>query len=154
MNEAPGLPRRLAAMLYDTFLVLPLIMLMVALAMAIQIALGPPCEPPLPDWLVRAIAVLCCLGFYGVFWLKGGQTLGMQAWRIRLVAFDGGDITPLQVLRRIGGALLSAACLGCGFWWCLLDSKHRYWHDYLSGTELRLVAKKQKGSGDSGPTQQ
>ncbi len=53
----PGLPRRLAAILYDTFLVLPLIMLVVALAMgaARLLGLGSGADA-LSPWIVRGLA--------------------------------------------------------------------------------------------------
>jgi uncharacterized RDD family membrane protein YckC len=147
---SPGLPRRLAALVYDTFLVLPLIMASVALAMLVQgLLLGvgdsSAAAATLHPMLVRLLALLTTVGFFCWFWLKNGQTLGMQAWRIKLVTFDGGPVRPPQALGRCAGALLSAACLGAGYWWCLLDRRGRYWHDYLSGTELRLLPRRKRG---------
>jgi uncharacterized RDD family membrane protein YckC len=139
----PALPRRLAAMLYDTLLVLPLIMVSVALAMAVRalFGLGPSAEGivRLNPYLVQLIAALTVMAFFSWFWLKNGQTLGMQAWRIKLVGFDGSPPGVLQVVRRCFGAALSAACLGLGYLWCLVDRNGRYWHDYLSATELVLL---------------
>jgi uncharacterized RDD family membrane protein YckC len=65
----------------------------------------------------------------------------MQAWRIRLRDFEGGDISLQQVFLRYAGAAISLAVAGAGFWWCLLDRNGRYWHDYLSRTELELLPK-------------
>ena len=45
---------------------------------------------------------------------------------------------------RCLGALLSAACLGLGYLWCLVDRRGRYWHDYLSHKELILLPKREK----------
>lgn len=94
--------------------------------------------------LVRLVALFTTMVFFGWFWLKNGQTLGMQAWRIKLVDFDGAQPTAGRIAIRCLGALLSAACLGLGYLWCLFDRKGRYWHDYLSGTELVLLPKKNK----------
>lgn len=138
----PALPRRLMAMLYDTFLVLPLIMLSVAIAMGIHSYLNGADAEPLAPWLVQVITLLTLIGFFRAFWLKSGQTLGMQAWRIKLVGIDGSVPNTSHVIRRCLGAALSALCLGAGYWWCLFDPNKRYWHDYLSGTELILVDKK------------
>jgi uncharacterized RDD family membrane protein YckC len=143
----PALPRRLIAILYDTLLVLPLIMLNVAIALGLYGALlkltGGPLETlSLNPYLVRAIGFLTCIGFFSAFWLKSGQTLGMQAWRIKLVrSSDGETATGGQALLRCIGAALSAACLGLGYLWCLVDRNRRSWHDYLSGTELILLPK-------------
>ncbi|WP_116365206.1 RDD family protein [Parahaliea mediterranea] len=138
---APALPRRLMAMLYDTFLVLPLIMLSVAIGMGIHSAIAGGNAEPLHPQLVQLLALLTLFGFFSAFWLKSGQTLGMQAWRIKLVTSDGNTPGVVQALRRCLAAVLSAACFGLGYWWCLFDRRGRYWHDYLSGTELVLVDK-------------
>lgn len=144
---SPGLPRRLMATLYDTFLVLPIIMLGVAIGMGLYTALtrllgGSAGDEPLGAWAVRGIAVLVVAGFFTAFWRKSGQTLGMQAWRIKLVPLPGKRLTAGRCLLRCAAALLSLACLGVGYLWCLVDRNGRYWHDYLSGTTLIMLPKK------------
>ncbi len=139
---SPALPRRLMAILYDTFLVLPLIMLNVAIGLGLFKALGGGGDPQLHPQLVQLIALLTIIAFFSAFWLKSGQTLGMQAWRLQLVSRDGAPLRLSQAVRRCLGAMLSAACLGLGYWWCLLDRQGHSWHDYMSGTELVLVAKR------------
>ncbi len=144
---SPGLPRRLMATVYDTFLVLPIIMLGVALGMGLYSALtrllgGTPGDEPLGAWAVRGIAVLVVAGFFTAFWRKSGQTLGMQAWRIKLVPLPGKRLTAGRCMLRCAAALLSLACLGIGYLWCLVDRNGRYWHDYLSGTTLVMLPKK------------
>ena len=142
----PALPRRLAAMLYDTLLVLPLVMVSVALMLGLRIVLtGAPVDDtlePLNPYLVQAISVLTVMAFFCWFWLKSGQTLGMQAWRIKLVDFHGKPPTLWRVALRCLAAVLSIACVGLGYLWCLVDRRRRYWHDYLSGTELVLLPKR------------
>jgi uncharacterized RDD family membrane protein YckC len=140
--------RRLAALVYDILLVLPLIMACVALVMGARTLLG---LGPADDGtvqidanLVRLLALLTTMAFFSWFWLKSGQTLGMQAWRIKLVSFAGTPPSARQVVIRCLGAVLSAACFGLGYLWCLVDRHGRYWHDYLSGTELRLLPGKKK----------
>jgi uncharacterized RDD family membrane protein YckC len=140
----PGLLRRLAAIIYDTLLVVPLIMVCVGATLLARKALGAAGEDLLPPFLVRSIVVLCCVGFFSVFWLKSGQTLGMQAWRIRLVPSPGNELTFGRTVTRCGSALLSAACLGLGYLWCLFDRRGRSWHDLLSGTELELLPKRSR----------
>jgi uncharacterized RDD family membrane protein YckC len=148
-HKSPGLLRQLAAMLYDAFLILPLIMATVAAATLIAVFLsGDPGEDytaTLPPLLVQAICVACIVSFYGYFWRLKGQTLGMQAWRIRLRSLKGEHIAYRQVLLRCLGAFLSLGCLGFGYLWCLVDRHGRRWHDYLSGTELELLPKRKKG---------
>jgi uncharacterized RDD family membrane protein YckC len=146
---SPFLLRRLAALLYDILLVLPLIMACVALVMGLRTLLG---LGPADDGtvqidanLVRLLALLTTMAFFSWFWLKSGQTLGMQAWRIKLVSFAGDPPNARQVAIRCLAAVLSAGCFGLGYLWCLVDRRGRYWHDWLSGTELRLLpGKKQR----------
>jgi hypothetical protein len=63
------------------------------------------------------------------------------------VDFAGNKPGAWRSLLRCLGALLSAACLGLGYLWCLVDKHGRYWHDYISRTELVLVPKREKKSG-------
>jgi uncharacterized RDD family membrane protein YckC len=147
-TPSPFLLRRLAAMVYDTLLVLPLIMLSVAVAMGIgQLASGAEAGSPLNPYLVRVIALVTTIVFFCAFWMKSGQTLGMQAWRIKLVDFAGRTPGLGRSVLRCLAAVLSAACFGLGYLWCLVDRRGRYWHDYLSGTELVLVPKPAKKRG-------
>jgi len=149
ISQRPQLPRRLAAMVYDTFLVLPLIMASVALSMGIRALLagtpeGVSGEAALHPQLVQLICLAATIGFFSWFWVRNGQTLGMQAWRIKLVRADGGPITWRVAFVRCLGASLSAACLGMGYLWALMDGNRRCWHDHLSGTELTLLPKREK----------
>ena len=147
-RQSPFLLRRLAAMVYDTLLVLPLIMASVALFMGARTLLwGPAADDTaaqLDANIVRLVALACTTGFFCAFWLKSGQTLGMQAWRIKLVDFSGETPNARQGITRCVAAVLSATCLGLGYLWCLIDRNGRYWHDYISGTELILLPKREK----------
>ena len=146
---SPSLLRRLAAIIYDTFLVLPLIMVSVAIGLGLRTAAGMEGHDStqvsiLDANLVQLIALTAIVSFFSYFWLKNGQTLSMQAWRIKLVSSSGGAIRFHQAIIRCLAAVLSVACLGAGYWWCLLDAHGRSWHDHLSGTELLLLPKRDK----------
>ena len=137
----PSLIRRLTAMLYDSLLVIALLFVVNGLTLAVVVkATGGEQEVVAPH-LAQAVSALSTVGFFMVFWLKSGQTLGMQAWRIKLVDFNGAPPSAGRAALRCLGATLSAACLGLGYLWCLVDRNQRYWHDYLSGTELILLPK-------------
>lgn len=147
--ERPGLFRRLAAILYDTFLVLPMIMLVIAVATGIGVAItgeagNQDYSATLPPWLVQLLTVGVIVGFYSYFWLLKGQTLGMQAWRIRLRTVDGAQISAHQAFLRCAAVILSLLPAGLGYLWCLVDRNRRCWHDSLSGTELELLPKQDK----------
>ena len=143
-TASPSLLRRLAAMLYDMLLVVALVGVVNALALGVVVWASDGRQQLLNPHLAQLLTALSIVGFFSLFWLKSGQTLGMQAWRIKLVDFNGGPPTVGKAITRCIAALLSAACLGCGYLWCLVDRKQRYWHDYLSRTELILIPPKEK----------
>jgi uncharacterized RDD family membrane protein YckC len=147
--STPGLPRRIAAIIYDSLLIIPLIMGVVAMATAIGVAItgdsgNGDYSATLPPLLVQAMAALCITGFYTYFWRLRGQSLGMQAWRIRLVNDAHSTISLRQSLLRCAGAALSLAPAGLGYLWCMIDREGLSWHDRLSGTRLELLPKKPK----------
>ncbi len=135
----PSLLRRLTAILYDSLLVIALVAVINALALGVVVWLSDGAVEVLPPLAVQALTILSVYGFFVMFWLKQGQTLGMQAWRIKLVGFDGGPPRLGPALLRCLGASLSAACLGAGYLWCLVDRNGRCWHDYISHTDLLLL---------------
>ena len=150
-NLSPSLPRRLTAMLYDALLVVALVAVVNALALGVVVRVTAGQQQVLNAHLVQMLTALSIVGFFSFFWLNGGQTLGMQAWRIKLVDFQGEPPSAGKVLLRCLGAFLSAACLGFGYLWCLVDHNNRYWHDYLSSTELLLLPKREQEKKDLNP---
>lgn len=138
----PGLLRRLAAMAYDGLLILALAFGVSALMLVASGGrLGHPDRPLWLLWAHRISLVASTWAFFAWFWMHGGQTLGMRAWRLRLVATNGGVITWQQTLRRFAGATLSLTALGLGYLWILFDPERRSWHDRLSRTHLIVVPK-------------
>jgi uncharacterized RDD family membrane protein YckC len=155
-NNAPSLWRRLIAIIYDSFLVLALIMGVMFVVLPIYSAITgsntSESVVQLDKELVWLIWLLTPMVFFTIFWLKSGQTLSMQAWRIKLVGFSGEPLTAGQCVIRCLGAALSAACLGAGYLWCLVDRNGRAWHDYLSGTELIVLPKKNDNAKEKPPS--
>ena len=85
----PPLWRHLLAMLYDTLLIVPLFMAAAAVWVAL---LGPTdniSEPAVPAALQWCSWGVILLIFFGIFWRRAGQTLGMQAWRLKLITESG-----------------------------------------------------------------
>jgi uncharacterized RDD family membrane protein YckC len=89
-------------------------------------------------WAYPVYLGLVTFGFVGWFWTHGGQTLGMKAWRLRLLAADGMGVGWGRAALRFTGALLSFACLGLGYWWMLVDPDGLAWHDRLSDTRIEF----------------
>jgi len=139
-NHAP-LWRHLLAMVYDTFLVAPLLM---ANAFVWVSLFGPTdtvTRPAVPAWVMQSSSLCVIALFFAIFWCKSGQTLGMQAWRIKVVTADGEPLTPGTAVLRCVYALLSLLPMGLGYFWSILDPSHLTWHDRLSATHLVLLPK-------------
>ena len=137
-----GLLRRLGAMLYDGLLLLAL--LMVATGLFLPLTGGEAISPrdnPVLEFVYRAVLALLTVGFFGIFWTRRGQTLGMASWRVRVEREDGARLTWGDALRRLAAALLSWLPLGLGFLWILVDPQRRAWHDRLSRTRVVVVPK-------------
>jgi uncharacterized RDD family membrane protein YckC len=82
--------------------------------------------------------------FYFYFWRRNGQTLGMQAWRLRLDSKDGGRASLRQCLIRMPVGFLSLLCGGLGYWWIWIDRDRLSWHDRASGTRVAVLPKRRK----------
>jgi uncharacterized RDD family membrane protein YckC len=69
-------------------------------------------------------------------WLRGGQTLAMKTWRIRLVMKDGHRrVSPRAALLRFFYALLLVPTL-VGIFWAMVDRDRQFLHDRLAGSLL------------------
>ena len=124
--------RYVASMFYDSLLVLGLLMIATAIAMAF--GGGEFILPESPAFFLYLEIVV--FTFFGYFWTHGGQTLGMLAWKYRLVRKDGRQITWRDALLRYLAATVSLLPFGAGFLWKLFDPQELTWHDRLSGTRL------------------
>ncbi len=72
-------------------------------------------------------------------WRRGGQTLGMRPWRIRVVGLDGSDPGRAALWTRYAVGTLSLLTGGLGLWWAWLDRERLAWHDRASGTRVVRV---------------
>lgn len=135
---SPGLLRRFVAMFYDAFLLAAV--LLVASFVAVAINGGEPIPPG--NLLLTAYFVVVAFLFFAWFWIHGGQTLGMRAWRFKVLKDDGQPLTWTDTLKRFLLSIVSLLPFGLGFLWSLLDSDNRAWHDKLSHTRLVMLEKK------------
>lgn len=114
-------------------------------------------------WLFALVA-----GYFVWSWQRGGQTLAMKAWHLRVTAADGGPVGLRRAVARFVAALLTlgvaagalavlyrdpsawlawaalvpgAASFAMGFF----DVQGRFLHDRLSGT--KIVHEKILGAG-------
>jgi uncharacterized RDD family membrane protein YckC len=132
--EPASLLRRLAAFAYDLLLLAALVLCFTLLVVVVAAGLGRS-VPPGSVWFQLCVTVLVA-GFFCGFWVHGGQTLGMRAWRIRVVRDDGAKLTGAQAVARFAAAIVAALPAGLGFWWGLLDDAGRAWHDRWTRTRV------------------
>lgn len=145
MSAVPAtLTYRLLAVLYDA---MPLAALWFATAALGLLLRGG--EPVTPNTLAAGLEfgamLLTSFGYLGISWRRGGQTLGMRAWRLSLLNQDGSaTVSWAQLAIRFVVAIASLMALGSGFLWSLLDSERRTWHDLASRTVLVRLPKPEK----------
>ena len=131
-GEPCKLVRRLAAILYDATIVLALMMLAALVAML----LGMGQKTAFRDVGFTLYLLSVWYLYLAWCWRRGGMTVGMRAWRIRIEDDFGRKPSWGQTIVRFLASILSAALLGTGFLWSLVDSRNRTWHDIISGTRL------------------
>ncbi len=113
------LPRRLAAVIYDSLLLIGVLVAASGLAMGVIALVAGSGESVKAGGALtsnpffRTYLLLVCFLFYGGFWVSGGQTLGLRAWRLRLQQRDGRNIRWQQALLRfLSGGLWLMPMIG------------------------------------------
>jgi uncharacterized RDD family membrane protein YckC len=135
--------RRLAAMLYDSILVFAIwivVGFIVLYALGVNDARETSGElaqlTPLQNNILFAAMFASAYLFFGFFWTHSGQTLGMQAWRVRVQNANGSSISWLQSLLRFCSAPLALLALGLGYLWMLADTQRRTLPDIVSHSQV------------------
>ena len=140
----------MAALLYDSFLVLAIWMLLGFIFQFFtgightQITDGQLEKNSYLSNLLFSLMIFSCVSFYCWFWLKSGQTLGMLAWRLRLETINGDILTTQQVLVRWFIAWPSFLFFGLGYLWRYLEENGDTFHDKFSGTKVVLIPKSER----------
>jgi uncharacterized RDD family membrane protein YckC len=86
--------------------------------------------------LLQVYLVVLTGAYFTWQWLRGGRTLAMKTWRLRVVARGGAPLTWRHVLKRYFVALAGSLLLGTGFLWALVDREGLFLHDRLAGTKI------------------
>lgn len=161
-----GFFRRLGALMYDTLLLLALIV--IAGFIALPFTGGDAPSPGNPFY--QTYLFVLCYVFFAWFWTRSGQTLGMRAWRLRVQNKDGSAISWSQSLLRFMSGLASLLLFGIGFYfiksepmsirflqgvaalvvftlsflWIFVDKKKLAWHDHFSSCQVVELPKLKK----------
>ncbi|KAF1006355.1 MAG: hypothetical protein GAK28_02666 [Luteibacter sp.] len=159
-SSAPISPswRRFAAIVYDALAVVAIVMVVGLLA---QIATGgqlADAKGHLLAWWYQPLQGVVVGAYFLFSWLRGGQTLGMRPWRIRVTDRDGQPVDWRRALIRLAIAALPVALLlirpltslqvalyaPLAGWVLLLlpslvDARCRAVYDMVAGTEVRPI---------------
>ncbi|MBF5055719.1 hypothetical protein Y5W_01013 [Alcanivorax sp. 521-1] len=144
-----GLFKRLMALVYDGFLVVALWFVSAGLFVILYNHSGLPtqdingvtrADPVILKGVLFPLLLIETWSFYAWFWLHGGQTLGMRAWRLQVRDYRGGPLRPWQTVARFAAAGLSWLLLGAGYL-VVLVRPHQTLHDRLSLTATVVLPK-------------
>lgn len=150
IHDLPRAPvwRKLAALVYDSLILAAVSMAYGALAFTIKYRVlgyvlsdGEKGNLGLPGFIGWALVLIA---FYCFFWRRGGQTIGMRAWRLVMVDSNRRQPSLVSCIIRALVAPFSLFLVGAGFWWQLIDKEHLTWHDRMSGTQVLLLPKNKK----------
>ncbi|GGP26053.1 RDD family protein [Silvimonas amylolytica] len=170
LSGRAGWWRRLFAWCYELLLLIPVLLLAGALFQGLfQLLTRMPVDQisHLP-WARNLSFVWLLLAMFGYFawcWKRGGQTLAMKTWRIRLVSATGervcwravlvrfvtalicfAPVIPLWLMVRLDASWLpwaqfSLAWCIIPFAWAWFDGDKQFLHDRLAGTRLVFAPK-------------
>jgi uncharacterized RDD family membrane protein YckC len=130
--RAPALGRRLASGVYE-------LLMLAALAMIATFPFLAFFGDSTHGWrrhVLQAWVLVVAGAYFTWFWTRGGQTLPMKTWRLRVVRSDGAPVSLPHALHRYVIAALGFFALGLGFWWALVDRDRQFLHDRLAGTAM------------------
>ena len=138
--ESAPIWRRLAALFYDLLVLVAIWMFAAALVL---LAFGGEVDvahqPPLYHATLQGALLFLTALYFAISWSRGGQTIGMRAWRVKVVDANGHALDFRHAIRRFALALVS--------FWGLFDADRRAWHDVLAKTRMVCV-KAGLGIGD------
>ena len=127
-----SLGRRFGALFYDLLVLLGIVFIAaLPLPWFDQITGG----AVLGLWIKRLYLLTVCFAYFGGFWVKGGQTLGMKAWQLRVIRNSGRALGWGDAVKRFTGLCLAVITLGLGFFWMPADTRHSNW-DKLCGIRV------------------
>lgn len=135
-QHGPSVARRLMSLAYE-------ILVVSAIALVAGLAFYGVADGRLSGTMrhLFQLYLFLVLGAYFVAcWTRGGRTLPMQTWKIRVVRDDGVAIEIGRAMLRYALAWVSLVPLGAGFLWAFFDREGQFLHDRLAGTRMIVDA--------------
>jgi len=131
-RSTPGFWRRTVSLLYESLLLLAVLMIASFIFHLIFRDINASYFRPLYQFYLAIV-----MGYYFTwFWTHGGQTLSMQTWKMRIVTIDGNNLDKQKATIRYLLALIGILFFGIGIFWALFDRDHQFLHDRLAGTQI------------------
>lgn len=131
--EGPApLSRRVMSLCYEALLLAAVLWLAALTLALVELGLDVPHERT----LYQAYLVVLAGVYFVSQWLRGGQTLAMKAWRLKLQTRSGNALTLRQAVLRYVVALAGLAAFGIGFLWAFFDRNGLFLHDRILGTRI------------------
>ena len=127
-----GLGRRALALVYEALLLFAL-MLLSSLPF---VMIAREADPVATRALFQLYLLLVAAAYFVWQWRRGGQTLAMKTWHMRLVTRDNTPLSLRHATSRFLFAVPGALLLGAGFLWALVDRDGLFLHDRLAGTKI------------------
>jgi uncharacterized RDD family membrane protein YckC len=131
MKSNVSLLRRLGAIAYDGFLAFSLAFFIIGVILIVFFE-----KQAQTDILIFFVVLLTYYFYFAWSWVKGGQTLGMKAWKFHIQQNNGKSITHRQAFIRFILSIVSFVTLGLGFIYQLFNSDNLALNDRFSNTRL------------------
>jgi uncharacterized RDD family membrane protein YckC len=130
-NAKPAsLGRKFAAMLYDGFLLLAILLFVDSVPTVIY-GEGIPAD----SHFLKVFNLLVIVLFYTYFWSRSGQTLGMKTWRLIALNERNHVMSTKQSFKRAVLAIPSFLLLGAGLFVQIWDPEKRSLHERMSASK-------------------
>ena len=131
--ENAGFLRRIFSLIYDSFPVLGIVLSFTLLLVIINGGAPQSGEPM--DTIQLFITLLSGPVFYTYFWIvNDGQTLGMQAWKIKLISDE--KLTPRVCLLRCAFSTFSFLLFGLGYFLIIFRKDKKSLADLVTKTRI------------------
>ncbi|HEY0681748.1 MAG TPA: RDD family protein [Steroidobacter sp.] len=138
-----GVLRRLGAMFYDLLAILALMMVITAALLPLTGGEAITSERyGAWEYAYRGLLLGIVVAFFGLFWTRRGQTLGMLAWRLRVEREDGSLLNWGDVFKRLAAATVSLTLAFAGYLWIWIDRDRLAWPDRWTRTRVVVLPKK------------
>lgn len=131
----PSLVRLMGMAIYETLILTALWMMATALFLAVyDVDVGVQAR-----WMLRLFLWLLSGAYFIWCWVKSGQTLAAQTWKVRLVNAHSETLDLKQAALRYVLATASLLVFGLGFFWALVDKDRLFIHDRILETHFERV---------------